>query len=136
MHKDNTRTFIYMSTSCWKDRELEALSMSEQTAICRSFMKQHSELKKIKTFHDRAAEKEPSKELYHLLEEIEHRQADCVVVASVRHFFAYSGEARYYLTRVMIPAGIRLIAISEKYDSREYYDEKTIRKLFGKEKTK
>ena len=136
MHKDNCRTYIYMSASCWKELVGEPLPMSEQTEICRAFMKQHPELKKIRTFHDRAMEKEPSRELYALLEELEHRKADCIVVASIRHFFTHSGEARYYLTRVMIPAGIRLIAIYENFDSMKCTDQRTIRQLFGGEKIK
>ena len=136
MQRDNDRTYIYMSTACWKDREREPLTMSEQTAICREFMRNHPELKKLKTFHDRAMEKEPSRELYQLLEEVEHRKADCIVVASIRHFFCHSGEARYYLTRIMLPAGLRLIAIRENFDSAEQTDRKVWNRLFGKEKTK
>lgn len=136
MQRDNNRTYIYMSAACWKDREGEPLTMSEQTAICREFMRNHPELKKLKTFHDRAVEKDPSRELYQLLEELELRQADCIVVASIHHFFCHSDEARYYLTRVMIPAGIRLIAILENFDSAEQADKREWNRLFGKGKTK
>lgn len=54
MQRDNNRTYIYMSAACWQDREGEPLTMSDQTAICREFMRNHPELKKVKTFHDRA----------------------------------------------------------------------------------
>lgn len=134
MQKDNNCTYIYMSTACWKDWGGEPLTMSEQTAICREYMRHHPELKKLKTFHDRAMEKEPSRELYHLLEEIENREAGCIVVASIRHFFCHGDEARYYLTRVMIPADIRLIAIKENFDSAEQTDKKALNKLFKKGK--
>jgi len=133
MHKDNELTYIYMSTACWKNRNVKPLSMSEQTAICRTFMKQHPELKKLKTFHDRSMEKSPSKELYQLLDELEHRKADCIVIASIIHFFCNSEEARYYLTNVMNPAGLRLIAISENFDSLRHTDKKDLKRLFGKE---
>lgn len=136
MQRDNNRTYIYMSAACWQDREGEPLMMSDQTAICREFMQNHPELKKVKTFHDRAVEKEPSRELYQLLEKLELRKADCIVVASIRHFFCNSDEARYYLTRVMIPAKIRLIAICEDIDSAKPFDQKMLNKFFGKGKTK
>lgn len=136
MQKDNNRTYIYISAACWKDCEREPLTMSEQTAICREFMRDHPKLKKVKTFHDRAVEKEPSRELYQLLEELELRKADCIVVASIRHFFCNSGEARYYLTRVMIPAGLRLITILENFDSSEQTNKKEWNRLFGKAKIK
>lgn len=135
MQRDNNRTYIYMSVACWKDCEGEPLPMSEQTAICREYMRNHPELKKLKTFHDRAIGKEPSRELYRLLEESEHRTADCIVVASIRHFFCHSGEARYDLTRVMIPARLRLIAVRENFDSEKCEDSRMLRQLFGKGKT-
>ncbi len=123
------KTFIYMSASTWKGYEGNALSLPEQTELCRSYMREHKELKKVATYCDRNQLRDRSRELSALLEELEHRMVDCVVTASLSHFFPDSKEAYFYVRNIMIPAGLHLIAIREQLDTRETTWEKVFKKI-------
>lgn len=111
------KTAIYMSVTSWKNELNKAMSLPEQTRICRQYMRLHPELRKVGTYTDRNTVRDSTKELDRLLVELENRRVECVVTASAYQFFE-SGEAlSFYLKQVMIPAGFRLIAIQEEIDT-------------------
>lgn len=122
------KTFIYMSASTWEGFEENALSLPEQSECCRAYMREHREFKKGATYCDRNQLRDRNRELGLMLEELEHRKVECIVVASIHHFFQDKKEASFYIQKVMIPAGLHLVAIRENLDTRETTWEKDFKK--------
>lgn len=112
-----TKTAIYMGACSWGSNKISSLSLPEQTQICREYMKNHPELKKVGTYTDRNTLRDSTKELDRLLVELENRRVDCIVVASIYHFFESSSIIAFYVKQVVVPAGLRLIAIREEIDT-------------------
>lgn len=111
------KTAIYMSVNTWADYKSEPILLSEQTRLCRDYMKNQSELKKVGTYTDRNSTRDRIRELELLLKELENRRVECIVTSTVHSLFEYSSEASYYIRQVLVPSGARLIGIVDNFDT-------------------
>lgn len=111
------KTAIYMSVNTWADYKSEPILLSEQTRLCRDYMKNQSELKKVGTYTDRNSTRDRIRELELLLKELENRRVECIVTSTVQSLFEYSSEASYYIRQVLVPSGTRLIGIVDNFDT-------------------
>ncbi|MDD3184564.1 MAG: hypothetical protein EOM34_12960 [Clostridia bacterium] len=111
------KTAIYMSVNTWADYKSEPILLSEQTRLCRDYMKNQSELKKVGTYTDRNSTRDRIRELELLLKELENRRVECIVTSTVQSLFEYSSEASYYIRQVLVPSGARLIGIVDNFDT-------------------
>lgn len=108
-----------MKANTWLDHKELSLPLPEQTKICREYMKNHPELRKIGTYTDRNTTKNTTRELELLLVEAENRRVECIVTPTIKVFFDYCTESEYYINTIMKPAGIRLIGIKDDFDSSD-----------------
>lgn len=106
-----------MSVNTWADYKSEPILLSEQTRLCRDYMKNQSELKKVGTYTDRNSTRDRIRELELLLKELENRRVECIVTSTVQSLFEYSSEASYYIRQVLVPSGARLIGIVDNFDT-------------------
>ncbi|MDD3417538.1 MAG: recombinase family protein [Lachnospiraceae bacterium] len=113
------KTAIYIGASIWQDKQVEKMELSEQSSTCRAYMKKNSELCKTGTFTDRNQDRMTRREFDKMLVELQNRRFQCIVVATVVTFFDSSKEALYYIKHIMIPAGMRFIAVKEAINTEE-----------------
>ncbi len=107
---------VYQSVNTWSDGGAE-LSLTEQTKISRDYMRLHPDLHKVKTYSERNYGQKKGILLDELLTEIEKRHVDCIVLPSIMVFTDSSHEALFLMKNVLVPAGVRVIAVREEIDT-------------------
>ncbi len=111
------RTAIYMSAHQWEGAD--SMDLPEQSAVTKQYMRDHADLKKISTTVNRNTVRDTETPLEEVLAAAENRELDCILIPTLSVFFDCAGEANIYINYVMVPAGIRLIAVKEQYDSHD-----------------
>lgn len=116
--KKSFRTAVYISAGRW-DQIVEAPAqlLSKQSELCRAFLREHKEFKKVETYADRNSNRETNREWNRLLDDVECRKVDAVLVTSIAQIEASCGMACYHVGRFFYPAGIRFIAVEDGFDS-------------------
>ena len=116
--KKSFRTAVYISASRW-DQTVEDSSqlLSRQSELCRAFLREHREFKKVETYADRNSSRETNREWNRLLDDVECRKVDAVLVTSIAQIEASCGMACYHVGRFFYPAGIRFVAVEDGFDS-------------------
>ena len=116
--KKSFRTAVYISAGRW-DQIVEdpAQLLSKQSELCRAFLREHKEFKKVETYADRNSNRETNREWNRLLNDVECRKVDAVLVTSIAQIEASCGMACYHVGRFFYPAGIRFIAVEDGFDS-------------------
>ena len=116
--KKSFRTAVYISAGRW-DQIVEdsAQLLSKQSELCRAFLRGHKEFKKVETYADRNSNRETNREWNRLLDDVECRKVDAVLVTSIAQIEASCGMACYHVGRFFYPAGIRFVAVADGFDS-------------------
>ena len=116
--KKSFRTAVYISASRWDQTVKDSGQLlSRQSELCRAFLREHREFKKVETYADRNSSRETNREWNRLLDDVECRKVDAVLVTSIAQIEASCGMACYHVGRFFYPAGIRFVAVEDGFDS-------------------
>lgn len=111
------RSVVYLSAFDWMHGWLIDPDLTAQSLACKEWLSSNSDLKKVETVRNRNAQRNIHIAFEELMEIIENRRADCVVVPSVSVFATCFSEARFYVEEVLVPMGFRFIDCSRNFDS-------------------
>ncbi|MCC8096451.1 MAG: recombinase family protein [Tannerellaceae bacterium] len=112
------RTAVYISATSWAENVTDAAAvLSKQSELCRAYLREHKELKKVETYADRNSVRDSRREWLRLLDDVECRKVDTVLIASIRYASESFSTVSVDVGRFFYPAGIRFIAIEDEFDS-------------------
>lgn len=113
------RTAVYISATSWAEDVTDAAAvLSKQSEQCRSYLREHKELKKVETYADRNSVRDCRREWLRLLDDAECRRFDTVLTSSLRYVSESFSQASVDAGRFFYPAGIRFIAVEDGFDSK------------------
>ena len=82
--KKSFLTAVNISASGWGQTVEDSGQMrSRQSELCRAFLREHREFKKVETYADRNSSRETNREWNRLLDDVERRKVDAVLVTSI-----------------------------------------------------
>ena len=119
--KDNYKACIYTRLSKDDGDKPESDSISNQKALIRDFLKNHSEIQAVSEKSDDGYSgvnfDRPG--FQEMMDEIRSGKVDCVIVKDLSRFGRNYIEAGNYIERVFPFIGVRFIAINDSYDSAD-----------------
>lgn len=108
------KTAIYAAMPQWGD----SLALEEQVEQCKEHLTKHREFTLTRIYRERGSiEKDGGGAWRCLMDDIECRKIDTVVVTSIRVIGDTFYFAKAYLKRFLFPAGIRFIDVGGGFDS-------------------
>lgn len=123
---EKIRTAIYGRLSIEDDDDNE--SMETQIALVQDFIDQNSELECVDTYFDNGFTgtnfKRPA--FTRLMNDVRQKKIQCIVVKDLSRFGRNYLEAGYYIETVFPFLGVRLIAVTDNFDSSRKEDMESI----------
>ena len=117
--KDNYKACIYTRLSKDDGDKPESDSISNQKALIRDFLKNHSEIQAVSEKSDDGYSgvnfDRPG--FQEMMDEIRSGKVDCVIVKDLSRFGREYIDAGKYIERIFPALGVRFIAINDNYDS-------------------
>ncbi len=111
-------TAVYTSAATWGCGEIDAaIPISRQSELCGLYLKEHRDLKKVKTYSDRNRVRNIGKEWSKLLDDVECRRVNTVLTCSLCYVAESLSSAIADVGRFFYPAGVRFIAVEDGFDS-------------------
>ena len=97
----------------------ESNSITNQRAICMSFLKKHSDLKLVETYIDDGftGTNFDRPEMKRMMADVDAGKIDCIVVKDLSRFGRERIETGTYIAKTFKEKGIRFIAINDHYDT-------------------
>ena len=97
------RCVVYLSAFDWMYGWLREPDMAAQSVACKAWLAANNDLKKAETIRNRNAQRNVHVAFNELMEVIENRRADCVMVPNISVFATCFSEARFYVEEVLAP---------------------------------
>ena len=113
----SVRAAVYVSASNWAPLTCAEVSLAEQSRRCREVIEAYPELKRCATYRNRY-ESGGSGDYERLLEDAINRRFDCLVICGANHMGPTERCAFFQIGRVLLPAGFRVIDVSEGWDAQ------------------
>lgn len=122
---------VWLSAFDWQGGAEEPEStLSAQSQVCKAYLARHADLQRACTFRNRATSRNVEAEFDRLMDTVEDRAVDAVVVPSITCFGPTYSEATFYVERVLIPAGVRFIDVSARFDSEGGGAKKYLKRVY------
>lgn len=112
----SVRAAVYVSASNWAPLTCGEIGLAEQSKRCREAIDARPELKRCATYRNRY-ESGGSGDYERLLEDAINRRFDCLVIFGANRFGPTERCAFFQIGRVLLPAGFRVIDVSEGWDA-------------------
>lgn len=111
------KTAVFINHTSWAYRDNEKESEIRRSECIDGFLKQHPEFICERKFIEQPDQEGKESAFSELLDTLEHREYEAVLVRSAADFGAMYGEAAFAIGMFLYPAGIRFIAVEEGFDS-------------------
>lgn len=129
--KDMWRCAVWLSAFDWQGMTMEPSDMlSAQSQACKAYLARHTDLQRKCTFRNRATSRNVEAEFDRLMDTVENRTVDAVVVPTITCFGPTYSEAAFYVEHVLLPAGVRFVDVSVGFDSQHGGAKRYLKRIY------